>query len=67
MEKSDGIWISDTSVLVENTFDRENGSLIVRKWRPAGRNEVCLHFLLFLNDEFDDDLLLDALKLLDCA
>ena len=37
-----------------------------KKMRPLLLREQYMSFLLHLNEDFDDDLLMDALKILDC-
>ena len=51
----------DPSILIESI-----GQNIVRKWRMFEVKEQYMQMILHLNEDFDDDLLLDVLNLLDC-
>ena len=54
----------DPSILIEKIFDEDRRSLVVRKLKPLKRKEFYLQVLLYLNEDFDDDLLLDCMNLL---
>ena len=48
-----------------NIGQEENYQFEVRKRRPFLLSDVCMSLLLHLSDDFNDDLLLDAIGLLD--
>ena len=64
-------WIDDfdsSSFIDQMSFRPEKGNKLVklRKTRPFLLKEVYMLFMLYLNEDFDDDLLLDAMDILDC-
>jgi hypothetical protein len=59
--------VSCEGALLEGIFDKGGSSLEVRQVLPAFYREFYLHCLLHLFDNFDDDLLLDTLRLLSCV
>jgi hypothetical protein len=55
----------DTAKLITAYYDNGNVQEIqVEQRRMAEKREVALHFMLHLNEDFDDDLLQDAIELL---
>ena len=55
----------DQSYMVESLYNVENHSVSIKQSKISSLKEIILHFLLHLNEDFDDDLLSDALKQLD--
>lgn len=56
----------DSSMLMQNEY--ENGEVswfTVKLKKIMDPKEIALHFMLHINEEFDDDLLQDALELLE--
>ena len=53
-------------VLVEYVWDKETNKVGVRKVHPYRLKDIYMHYLEHLNDNFDDDLLSDALDLIGC-
>jgi hypothetical protein len=56
----------DPSVLIEFYRSKDSETVFVRRMRPLQMKDAYMQFLEHLSDNFDDDLLQDALDLLDC-
>ena len=54
----------DPNTLVVKAYDKAMCRLTVRTIKPFRLKEVYLQLMLHLNEDFDDDLLIDALRLL---
>ena len=58
-------WIDDLDPYNFVEMETKSSQLELRKRRPFLLREVHMSLLLHLNEDFDDDLLLDAMRLLD--
>ena len=56
----------DPAILVKSSLRRGKNVAKVIQIKPFRLKECEMSFLLHLNEDFDDDLLLDALDLIDC-
>ena len=52
----------DDEQMLETSIGKDE--IVLRKIYAVEMNQVYLHYLLHLNDDFDDDLLSDAIKVL---
>ena len=48
-------------MLIENGFDEDKNMVIVQVIKVIKKKEIFMHLLLHLEEDFDDDLLQDAL------
>jgi hypothetical protein len=56
----------DSSVLIESIQSENRDSLTITTRKPIPLKNAYMLMLLHLNEDFDDDLLLEACDLLDC-
>ena len=57
--------VFDPNLVVQYSTDRAKRVVGIKSLMIFGKKDIFLHFLLHLNEDFDDDLLLDAITILD--
>ena len=65
MEVVWGRVVFNPNLVAQYETDQAKRAVVIKQWLIFGKKDIFLHFLLHLNEDFDDDLLLDAITILD--
>jgi hypothetical protein len=57
---------TDANALLEISNDKQSNHVTVRKVKLLPKKDIYMHSLLWINEDFDDDLLIETLELLNC-